>query len=104
MLLERGDPRASLHIATRAGTPLASGAAVLRPRSEGAGADAMLTGTRPLRFGIFLYCRLVQLQAHARLVQQRQAAVPGDRRLEVEHLIDTFPEQVKLGQPAIGHA
>ena len=58
----------------------------------------------PLRFCIFLYRRLVQLQAHARLVQQRQAAMPGDRRLEVEHLIEAFPEQVKLGQPAIGHA
>src|SRR5262252_670861 len=67
-------------------------------------ADVMITGTCPLRFSIFLYCRLVQRQAHARLLRQGQATLPGDRRLEVEHLIDAFPEQVKLGQPAIGHA
>jgi hypothetical protein len=51
----------------------------------------MIKGTLPLRFCIFLYRSLVQLQAHARLIRQGQAAMPGDRRLDVDHLIDAFP-------------
>jgi hypothetical protein len=51
----------------------------------------MIKGTLPLRFCIFLYRSLVQLQAHARLIRQGQAAMPGDRRLDVHHLIDAFP-------------
>jgi hypothetical protein len=51
----------------------------------------MIKGTLPLRFCVFLYRSLVQLQAHARLIRQGQAAMPGDRRLDVDHLIDAFP-------------
>src|SRR5882724_9012225 len=51
----------------------------------------MIKGTLPLRCCVFLYRRLVQLQAHARLIRQGQAAMPGDRRLDVDHLIDAFP-------------
>ena len=51
----------------------------------------MSTGILPLRFCIFLYGSLVNLQAHARLIRQRQAAMPGYRRLDIDHLIDAFP-------------
>ena len=51
----------------------------------------MIEGTLPLRCCVFLYRSLVQLQAHARLIRQGQAAMPGDRRLDVDHLIDAFP-------------
>jgi hypothetical protein len=51
----------------------------------------MIKGTLPLRFSIFLYRRLVQFQAYARLIRQGQAAMSGDRRLDVDHLIDAFP-------------
>jgi hypothetical protein len=51
----------------------------------------MIKGTLPLRFCVFLYRSLVQLQAHARLIRQGQAAMPGDRRLDVDHFIDAFP-------------
>jgi hypothetical protein len=51
----------------------------------------MIKGTLPLRCCIFLDRSLVQLQAHARLIRQGQAAMPGDRRLDVDHLIDAFP-------------
>jgi hypothetical protein len=51
----------------------------------------MIKGILPLRCRIFLDRSLVQLQTHARLIRQGEAAMPGDRRLDVDHLIDAFP-------------